>query len=89
MAVVSLDLERLQDELNIAIDRVMRAHAAEAFLARYMLVAETVDSQGDRNLWLSSTAGMKPWDVLGFTGFAHEQAKSDAMGFTPCDEEDE
>jgi predicted pyridoxine 5'-phosphate oxidase superfamily flavin-nucleotide-binding protein len=87
---VSLDLDALQGELNTAIDKVMRKHAAEAFLARYLLVAETVDTEGERGLWLSSTVGMKPWDVLGLTGYAHEQAKADAMGFcTGNTDEDE
>lgn len=87
MADMSLDMNVVNAELNKAIDLVMRTHASEAFLSRFVLVAETVDNEGERGLWISASEGMRPWDVLGFTAYGHEQAKCEAMGFS--DEEEE
>jgi hypothetical protein len=88
MAQMTLDLKALQAELNNAIDTVMRTHASEAFLSRWMLTAETVDNDGERGLWLVCCDAMKPWEVLGMTAYAHEQAKYDAVYGTPDGDED-
>lgn len=47
-----------------------------AMATKFVLLAEVIDAEGDRCLWVCAREGQKPWDSLGLLqyGIALEQA---------------
>lgn len=40
------------------------------FLTKFVLLAETVDAEGNRGVWTATSDGMTAWDSIGLLQFA-------------------
>lgn len=60
------DFPRLQSDLHAAIQAAIADHeGAPAYLMRFVVLAEIVDSEGERGLVQVAADGMMRWDTLG------------------------
>ena len=55
------------DDVEAAVQGVASAHGQ--MLGRFALVAEVVESNGERTTWVACSRGQKPWESLGLLHF--------------------
>lgn len=65
----------LNDDVHDAICQALAKHET-SLLTRWVLVAESVEDDGSRGLWLQADDTAKPWDVLGLLHFAITQQEA-------------
>jgi hypothetical protein len=46
---------------------------------KWVLISETVGIDGERGLWLATSEGAKPWDIMGLLQWALAQEQAGAM----------
>jgi hypothetical protein len=70
-----VDMDRLNAELHEAIAGVLAKHG-RMMLNRALVLAETIEEDGDRAMWIGATPGTKSWDTYGLlrAGLAVEDA---------------
>lgn len=60
------EIAKLQADLHAAVQRVIADHEGTlTYLMRFVLLAEIIDSEGERALFQVAADGMKRWDTLG------------------------
>ena len=47
-----------------------------AFVTKYVIIAEVIDTHGDRAIWLDSSDDATPWDTYGLLTFALNQEQA-------------
>jgi len=43
-----------------------------AFVTKFVLIAEVIDTDGERGIWTETHYGAKPWDTLGLLTYSIE-----------------
>ena len=60
------EIAKLRADLHAAVQQVIAGHeGAPTYLMRFVVLAEIVDSEGERALFQVTADGMKRWDTLG------------------------
>lgn len=84
-ATTELDAQEVTDlceGIRDSLDRAIAAAfaAAGGFVVRWLVIAEAVEADGARKLWLPESADLKPWDGLGMIEFAAHAVKGGPGG---------
>lgn len=80
------EFTKLQADLHAAVSKAISDHEQSAsYLTRFVVVAEIVDSNGERALLQVAADGMMRWDTLGLLDHARsvEWAASNAESDDP------
>jgi hypothetical protein len=65
------DFTKLQADLHAAISKVINDHeGGPAYLTRFIVLAEVVDSEGERAIHQVAADRMMRWDTLGLLDYA-------------------
>lgn len=76
----------LQASLHAAVSKAINDHEEDAsYLTRFVVLAEVVDSEGDRALWQVAADGMKRWDTLGLLDHARSVEYASTSAETSSD----
>lgn len=57
-------------------------------VSRFIVVAEVITKDGDRNVDVSVSEGMRMWDVIGLLEYAKQDANVQMMFRCECDDEE-
>lgn len=70
-------------DVREAIDHALSGALAGAdeMVTKWVACIETVDTDGQRSIWLMSPEGAKPWDNLGMLQFAAMQEQAQVMRY--------
>lgn len=47
-----------------------------AFVTRWVIVAEVIDTEGERAVWMDTSDDATPWDTLGLLEYALQRERS-------------
>jgi hypothetical protein len=65
------EFSKLQANLHAAVQQAIADQEGQAtYLMRFVVLAEIVDSNGERAVWQVAADGMKRWDTLGMLDHA-------------------
>lgn len=69
--------DEIRDDLNNELTRILQK-VEPGMVTKWVVLAETIDTDGDRGLWCFCNQGATAWDTLGLLQFAlhREQAKT-------------
>ena len=72
-----MDGESIREDLHNELTRVLQK-VEPGMVTKWVILAETIDADGDRGLWSLCSESATAWDTLGLLQFAlhREQAKA-------------
>lgn len=72
------DIELLSNVQHSDLADTFNEHADGAMITRYVTVAEILNDDGERELYVLATPGLKAWDSIGLLAFALNEQQQPA-----------